>query len=276
MSRYSSRIWSGVAAGVGMAGVWTAAGGFVPVAADNELSRPFIPAISMEKDRRAALEEFARRARLAPGSLREQVGAAGLVRCGSATGTGQLTIRNDIITTAAHVLIDQYGNRRVGCVFEPVMGIGGGPIPIDYDSIKTGSTMPLAQPATRDWAVARLVAPVVGATPYSLASATAMPAPILMCAGGNKGFAAMGVEQCTARKVIEKSADGVREIAIDCNAGPGSSGAAILSGRKVLGIYVGYRSSNPGKAQTFSATHYNFAITVEGPFRRALLAAAEH
>ncbi|MCC6948292.1 MAG: hypothetical protein IT539_11045 [Bradyrhizobiaceae bacterium] len=237
-------------------------------ASQHEIHRPFIPAIRMDEDRRAAPAEFARRAGLA---LRDEVGATGLVRCGAATGTGQLTVRNDVITTAAHVLIDERGRRRTGCVFEPM--IGSGAIPIDYGSISTGSDLPLSNRATRDWAVAKLVAPVPGARPYAVASSLALPSNILMCAGGNKGFAAMGMERCNARKVIGKSPDGIREIAIDCNAGPGSSGAALLSGKKVLGIYVGYRSDNPKKVQAFSESHYNFAITVEGPFRRALLAA---
>lgn len=64
------------------------------------------------------------------------------------------------------------------------------------------------------------------------------------------------------------------ESAIDCNAAPGSSGAALTTGHNIVGIYLGYRSSDPARAQPFSATHYNFAITVEGPLRRALLAAA--
>jgi len=250
-------------------GAMLGAGSRFPASDQAELERPFTPAISMEKDRRAAPEEFARRAGL---SLQDEVGATGLVRCGPATGTGQLTVRNNVITTAAHVLIDERGQRRVGCMFEPMTGLG--PIPIDYESIQTGSAMPLSNRATKDWAVARLVAPVRGANPYAVASSLSLPSIILMCAGGNKAFAAMGMERCNARKVIGKAADGIREIAIDCNAGPGSSGAALLSGKKVLGIYVGYRSKHPERAQAFSDTHYNFAITVEGPFKRALLAAS--
>jgi V8-like Glu-specific endopeptidase len=220
-------------------------------------------AISMDKDRRVV-----------PGdSVRGQMSATGLVRCGSATGTAQLTVRNDVITTAAHVLIDQYGKHRIGCVFEPTMA-GGGPIPIDFGSIKTGSNMPLTERATRDWAVARLVAPVKGVTPYGIGSASAAPSAVIMCAGGNKAHTAMGTEHCSTRRVIGAASDGIREIAIDCNAGPGSSGAALVAERKVVGIYVGYRSSDPGKARAYSEQHYNFAITIDGPFRRELLAAA--
>jgi V8-like Glu-specific endopeptidase len=220
-------------------------------------------AINMEKDRRVA-----------PGdSVRGQMSATGLVRCGSATGTAQLTVRNNVITTAAHVLIDQYGKHRIGCVFEPTMA-GGGPIPIEFSSIKTGSNMPLTERATRDWAVARLVAPVKGVTPYGLGSASAAPSAVIMCAGGNKAHTAMGTEHCSTRRVIGAASDGIRELAIDCNAGPGSSGAALVAENKVVGIYVGYRSSDPGKARAYSDQHYNFAITIEGPFRRELLAAA--
>ena len=84
----------------------------------------------------------------------------------------------------------------------------------------------------------------------------------------------MGTEHCSTRRVIGAASDGIRELAIDCNAGPGSSGAALVAENKIVGIYVGYRSSDPGKARAYSDQHYNFAITIDGPFRRELLAAA--
>jgi hypothetical protein len=263
-----------LATGAGVLGASVITGRYGSAPDDTELLRPFVPAISMSKDRRVPPEEFARRAGVGTRELAEQVGASGLIRCGSATGTGQLTVRNDVITTAAHVLIDQYGKHRIGCVFEPAIA-GSGPVPLDFNSIKTGSTMPLSNRATRDWAVARLVAPVKGVAPYQLGSAGSAPAAVLMCAGGNRASAAIGMEKCSTRRVIGQASDGIRELAIDCNAGPGSSGAALIAGDKVVGIYVGYRSSDPSRAQAFSDTHYNFAITVEGPFRRALLAAAQ-
>jgi hypothetical protein len=95
-----------------------------------------------------------------------------------------------------------------------------------------------------------------------------------MVAGGNRRPDAMGAERCNTRGVIASAPEGVREFAIDCNAAPGSSGAAVTAGHRIVGIYVGYRSVDPGRAQAFSSTHYNFAITLEGPFRRALLATA--
>jgi len=239
---------------------------------DAELSRPFIPAVNMNEDRRVSVGGAARHAGVAVSTNKGTLAATGLIRCGAATGTGQLTVRNNVITTAAHVLIDKDGRKRTGCVFEPTMA-GGGPVPIDSGSIQTGSRMPLAERATRDWAVARLVAPVKGVTPYGVGSA-AVPVNVTMCAGGNRQYNAMGTERCTLRRIIGTASDGIRELAIDCNAGPGSSGAALVSGHNVVGIYVGYRSTNPEKAQAFSETHYNFAISVDGPFKRAVRGAA--
>ena len=229
--------------------------------------RAYVPTVSMDTDHRLSPKEWARR----NGKVGARFGATGLVRCGNAVGTAQLTLRNDIITTAAHVLIDSGGQARA-CTFQSTGG--GGPVEIDTRSIVVGSRMPLSESATRDWAVARLVRPVQGAAPYGLASAGANPGGVFMVGGGNKRADRMGAEQCNARGMLASSQDGVREFAIDCSGAPGSSGAALTSGGKIVGIHVGYRSADPTGAHAFSKTHYNFAITVEGSFRRALLAAA--
>jgi hypothetical protein len=223
--------------------------------------RAYVPAVSMDVDRRSDMMP-AKGARF---------GASGLVRCGGAVGSAQLTLRTDIITTAAHVLIGADGQPRASCTFQPV---GGAPVPIDARSIRAGSRNPLADAATRDWAVARIVRPIVGAKPYGLAPAGAQPGGVFMIAGGNRRADAIGAERCNARRILATSPEGVREFAIDCSAASGSSGAALTAGQNVVGIYVGYRSTDPTRAQAFSATHYNFAITLEGSFRRALLAAA--
>jgi hypothetical protein len=170
------------------------------------------------------------------------------------------------------VLIDESGQKRTGCVFEPTMK-GTGAIPLDTASIRTGSRRPLAEHATKDWAVARLATPVKGVQAYGVGNVSVSDR-IMMCAGGNRQFTAMATEKCAIRRVIGTSSDGIREVAIDCNAGPGSSGAALIAGGKAVGIYVGYRSNDPGKAQAFSETHYNFGISIDGPFKQALFGAA--
>jgi hypothetical protein len=170
------------------------------------------------------------------------------------------------------VLIGNDAAPRGSCMFQTLAG--GAPVAIDTASIKAGSRTPMSEPATRDWAVARLVHPVAGVTPYGVAPSGTKPAGVFMVAGGHKRAETMGAEHCDARGVLATSPEGVREFAIDCSAAAGSSGAALTDRHNVVGIYVGYRSTNPARAQAFSSTHYNFAITLEGPFRRALLAAA--
>lgn len=208
---------------------------------DATLRRLIVPAVIMEKDRRATPDQ----------ELRARHGATGLVRCGTAIGTAQLALKNDVIITAGHVLMGPDGRPRTGCVFEPLVGGGHERIAIDARSIRSGSQVPLDAPATRDWAVARLVHPVRGATPYGLAATGSKPGGVVMLAGGNREAAAWGAEQCTARNVMA-AREGIREFAIDCNAGPGSSGAALLGGgRNVIAIYVGFRSAEPKRAQVF-------------------------
>jgi len=222
--------------------------------------RPAVLAVLMERDRRSSPYSNAH----------AHVGATGLVRCGSTVGTGQLVLRRDVIVTAAHVLFGSGG--QDSCVFMPRMG-SGEPIPIETRTIRAGSRAPLSQAATSDWAVARLASPVLEATPYGLGRASI--GAVTLCAAGNGGPTQFGAENCAVRSVLRTSGDGVRELAIDCNGSPGGSGGGIISQNGgIAGIYIGYRSTSPDQAQPFSSTHYNFGITIEGAFRRALLAEA--
>src|SRR2546421_8487018 len=64
-----------------------------------ELLRPYVPMVSMETDRRIPPEEWARRNNIDKSGLGARFGASGLIRCGGAVGTAQLTLRSNIITT---------------------------------------------------------------------------------------------------------------------------------------------------------------------------------
>ena len=238
-----------------------------PARVVDELSRPYFPAISIQRDESGVPPE-------APGFAPQRAASAsGIVRCGAAIGTAQLTLRADVITTAGHVLIGAGGAARGGaCTFEPG---GGSAVQIDMRSVQAGSARPLSDPAARDWAVARLLAPIAGATPVGLGALAKFPSGVTMYGGGHGRADGLAGERCLARHAIGTSPQGIREIAIDCNAAPGASGAALLDAQhRAVAIYVGYRSATPDETQPFSRTHYNFAISIEGPFRRALLSMA--
>src|SRR5688572_10417270 len=169
-------------------------------AAKAEPERPYRVAVQMDEDRRATLDDFARRHQIDRSELKRRFGATGLVRCGGAIGTAQLTLRNDIITTAAHVLIGSDGQPRASCTFQPAGG--GAAVAIDAASVRAGSRSPLSEPATRDWAVARLTQPIANATPYGLAPAGSKPGAVFLFAGGNKRADQMGAERCHARGML--------------------------------------------------------------------------
>ena len=123
---------------------------------DTALNAPYVRAVTMERDQRSEPEAFARKAGITLEEFRTRHGASGLIRCGKATGSGQLTLASNVITTAGHVFIAPGGKlRSPSCTFEPT-ATRGVSIPIDLSSIVTGSSDPMQERATLDWAVARL------------------------------------------------------------------------------------------------------------------------
>lgn len=235
----------------------------------------YVRTVSMERDLRADPETFTRSAGMDLKVFHARHGASGLIRCGAATGSGQVTLSGGVVTTAAHVFIGAGGKRRSeSCSFEPLSEPGRF-IAIDMRSIVTGSPRPMEQRATLDWAVARLASVPGKALPYRVAPASDTPSAVTMFGGGFGGAGRMGVERCSTRAVTAVSPEGIRELSFDCSASHGGSGAALLSDEnEMVGMFVGYRSVDMTAARPFSGSHYNFAITVEGPFRRALLDAA--
>ena len=82
----------------------------------------------------------------------------------------------------------------------------------------------------------------------------------------------LSLQDCRLRDGLENGAEGTREFSFDCSANVGASGAGLLDGdgKALLAVFVGYRSVAPDQALPFSSTHYNFAVTIEGAFRRAV------
>jgi hypothetical protein len=88
----------------------------------------------------------------------------------------------------------------------------------------------------------------------------------------------MSMESCRLHDQLSVGQEGTREFAFDCETGDGASGGAVLMGEDQMqlgAILVGWRSNKPYRAVPFSATHYNFAVSIEGAFRAAVLDAAK-
>lgn len=239
------------------------------------------PVVVFGRNSRRSVEDFAAEHKLDAVELRHKFTASGLIECGAAHGAGQLTLTDDLVTTAAHVFFDEKGAPRAKtCNF--VIESDGKQIrrPIDLRSIVAGSTNPYAIEAVHDWAVARLTRPIDGVTPYGLADAAAPNTPVEFVARGHIDWGAgrkLSMEKCALRDQLTVGAEGTREFSFDCETGDGASGGAVIVGANnpVIGaILVGWRSNKPYRSAPFSRTHYNFAVTIEGAFKKAVVAAA--
>jgi hypothetical protein len=264
-----------------LAGAESKAGPPLPPGLAREAAPPIEPVVVFGADGRQTVEQFARAHRLDAGELRRRHAASGLIRCGNARGAGQLTLADTVVTTAAHVLFDEAGRPRADsahCVFMVEVGREEIVTSIDVASIEAGTRAPYRESAVHDWAVARLKRPLKEATPYEL-GASAGAGPARFVARGHVDWGdgrEMSIEACRMRDALESGAEGTREFAFDCAAGLGASGAALLdpTGARLMAIFVGFRSAEPDARLPFSPRNYNFAVTLEGAFRRAVEVAA--
>ena len=227
-------------------------------------------------------QQYAERNHLDAGEVKRRHAASGVIHCGDARGAGQLTLTDSVITTAAHVLFDEQGRPRgdsAHCFFSATVGGEEVTTAIDVGSVIAGSRAPYAGSAVHDWAVARLLQPIHGPTPYALGPHAQANQAVEFVARGHSDWGAgsvMSMEDCQLRGVLSAGAEGTRELSFDCDAGVGASGGALLtaSGNRLLAVFVGFRSVAPDQAMPFSAQHYNFAVTLDGAFRQAVEAAA--
>ena len=240
-----------------------------------------VPVVVFGKNSRRSVEEFAAQQKLNAAELRTRFAASGLVECGEAHGAGQLTLANDIITTAAHVFFDERGVPRAKTCYFALENHGKETrVPIDLGSIVAGSIDPYAVAAVHDWAVARLVHPIDGIAPYNLADAPAPNMPIEFVARGHIDWGdgrKLSMEKCSLHDQLSVGSEGTREFSFDCETGDGASGGALVMApdKPARGaILVGWRSNKPFRSAPFSRMHYNFAVTIEGSFKKAVVAAA--
>ena len=242
---------------------------------------PATPVVVFGQDARRIPQTFAEEHNLNARDVVRAHMASGLIQCGNAHGAGQLTLTDEVVTTAAHVFYDENGLPRArACSFELTVNGMEVHVPIDLNSIVAGSTKPYDVEVTHDWAVARLTHAVTGVKPYAVATEVKENAPVTFVARGHIDWGEakkLSMQDCALHDRLSAGAEGTREFAFDCDTGDGASGGALMFDRdmmKVGAILVGWRSNRPFKAMPFSRTHYNFAVSIEGAFRQAVYDAA--
>ena len=240
-----------------------------------------VPVVVFGGNSRRTTEAFSGEHHLNAAELRDAHTASGLIQCGDAHGAGQLTLSTNVITTAAHVFFDEDGFPRAhSCTFDLPGNGKTAHIPIDLASIVAGSTNPYAVAPAHDWAVARLTRRVAGVKPYTIAEDMHSNEPMTFVARGHIDWGDaknLSFQECMMHDQISVGEEGTREFSFDCDTGDGASGGALMFDKnltQVGGILVGWRSNRPFSAVPFSRTHYNFAVTMEGEFRKAVIAVA--
>ena len=254
---------------------------FAPIAARSEQAAPIVPVVTFGSDARRIPQIFAEEHHLPPTEVISSHSASGLIQCGNAHGAGQLTLTDDVITTAAHVFYDENGMlRSPSCTFDVIVNGNEMLVPVDLGSIVAGSTKPYDVVVTHDWAVARLTHAVSGAKPYGIATDVHADEHVTFVARGHIDWGEakrLSMQDCLLHDKLSDGAEGTREFSFDCDTGDGASGGALMFDRdysRIGAILVGWRSNRPFNAIPFSATHYNFVVTLEGAFRQAVYAAA--
>lgn len=239
------------------------------------------PVVVFGKNSRRGIEDFAATNKLDLKELKERFTASGLVECGTAHGAGQLTLADDVVTTAAHVFYDEHGAPRArSCSFVIDTGRKLVRVPIDLSSIVAGSKDPYSIAAVNDWAVARLTRPVAGVTPYALAGTAKPRTAVSFIARGHIDWGEgrkLSMERCMLHDQLAVGPEGTREFSFDCETGDGASGGAVVlddAAPTIGAILVGWRSNKPFRSAPFSRTHYNFVVTIEGAFKQAVVSAA--
>jgi hypothetical protein len=236
-------------------------------------------AVTLVSDARLTLPEFARKSGQDPALFENRYAATGMIVCSGVYSTAQLTVKSDVVTTAAHAFYDTDGNPRGDlstCHFNIMSDGQQLQVPLDVSSLVVGSRNPYALAPVHDWAVVRLVKEVPGAQPYGIGDPGPVGTQVVMLAHRHRGWihdGAKAIETCALRIESLTEKDMPRELAIDCSAGEGASGSAIMvpgQAGAMVGIYVGWRSTHPDRPGPFSMTHMNFGVAVEGPFRTAI------
>ena len=276
------------------------------VAAPTGAVAEIVPVVVFGRDARRPPELFAAEHGLDPVAVARSHAASGLIQCGDAHGAGQITLADDVVTTAAHVFYDENGFPRARtCSFDLTVDGGEVHVPIEVADIVAGSTRPYDVDPAHDWAVARLAHPVAGVKPYGIATDVHENEAMTFVARGHidwGGAKQLSMQDCTLHDHISNGEEGTREFSFDCDTGDGASGGALMfdgatsqpgdihpsdahpgdvhpsdvhpSDVLVGAVLVGWRSNRPFKGMPFSRTHYNFAVTLEGAFRDAVHAAA--
>ena len=259
-------------------------------------------AVVDEPDRRTE-EEFANEQKKTLLGIQRRYAATGTLSCPRGKASANLTLVNDVITTAAHVFIDSKTcdqHTQIGqCKF--VIKTGQVAQELELGAlVDTGyKCPPLLPDPTRDWVVIKLKKPVKSVIPYSVTPSSHVSADSRLTAvqaqsydfwrgTKRKRYFPKSIGTCSSKKIyfgeIEESF-----FSTNCDAAQGGSGGALLddasSAPVLLGIIEGGNETNsqldqavdrgtPNTGAYREASWASYAVPVRGNFLEAILSAS--
>jgi TonB family protein len=229
-----------------LAGATVAAGpsvAFGPVSPPAGISYLQRVAVYGDKDHRRTEPEWAKQTGQSLETVRDRYAATGKLICGGRRATAQLTISNDIITTAAHVVRLKDGCATIdprSCSFEVTTPNGLREYRVGQLVARGACAANASRLATmvNDWAVLKLERPVDGVAPYRVDANKTLG----LWQGDRVVNVAHSVDftrrtgpvehpkhiaECTIHNLAPSAPP--RVIATDCDAAQGASGGSLLS-----------------------------------------------
>lgn len=204
----------------------------------------------------------------------------GILECGGAFSTAQLTGANNVITTASHTFFSPDCSQRWDddpnwCTFQLE---NHKPVKLDFKSLIANCH----RPSRNDWAVVKLAEPIAGAKFYELPGEDTelnSGEPVVTVTGlrlDKYPEKKKTVQQCTIRHAYSGGSVAATH---DCDTEPFSSGSAQLqsSGNSfvIRAIHVGGKlKDDPNKTHKggdyIPSANYNVSVPVNGAFLRAI------
>lgn len=246
---------------------------------------------SGSSDPRRTLEKFAEEEQEPVERVYEKYAFAGQLVCGGYSGSVNLTVKGDVITTAAHCFYDENGRRRGRPGSKCVARFKKGPnetideYEIDESTLKVGRTKRSAGPQTQDWAVVKLKKLVSGIEPIKIPQADKegiSKGQIVLAVSGPQTDHTEGKDMLSAPNLIHrcvtKTIVADRSARTTCALGGGGSGSAMIQENGMNPFLLGIGVNSTGDkasgreydADLASSTY----IPLEGDFLNAVRAAS--
>lgn len=231
-------------------------------------------------DRRTE-SQFAQENGRSVGQVRSRYAATGLLTCKSGKLTANMTLRNDLITTAAHAFFDTDTCKRIAwpqsCTF--TIRVGG---KVHVSRVRRlesiGYRCPRLPSPADDWAVLRLERRVPGIAPYAIAGSKVEEGQAVTSVqaisndffdrGGERLARAKALGRCNVRKLYGSNQRAPFLFGSDCDLAGGGSGGAIVDDRRgtpvLLGINEGTDESNEAENAAVENGTPNSGLFVPG------------